>query len=258
MDPILSGDSDRQPGQEDGLSPAFVGAVSDRVSRNGTISAREVAAVLAAARDERALRAALDEAEEGPDLAPALTLLRERGFSRTAATVEDLVVKLRAELAEARDALVAAEAKATAEPAPLENGAFLEWWNNAGPELLVDVPVHDAALIFHAGADRVLQRRSNHLDGWMLRLAMRTALPYLDGEASAQAIAPEPPHAPSFEGAQFAAKTFRQMLGEREDLGPSAETPGATETTAEPSGTKRSAKRVQPQRRRYVLGLFPA
>lgn len=258
MDQTLLADTERQPGQDVRFSPAFVGAVSDRVRRDGSISAKDVEVVLAAAREELALRAALHKANEGPDLAPALTLLRERGFSQTAETVHATVVKMQRELTEARAALIAAEARAADEPSPVEDGEFLEWWNSAGRELLVDVSVHDAALIFHAGADLVLQRRSNRLDAWMARAAMRIALPHLDKEASAQTLAGELVHERSFEGASFAAKTFRQMLGEREEAGRATETVVATETTAEPSPAKHRPNRVKQERRRFVLGLFPA
>jgi hypothetical protein len=258
MNQIRSANTEQQAGQDGALSPVFVAAVCDRLRSDGSISAQDVRAVLAAARDERALRAALDQPDEGPDLAPALNLLRERGFSRTAETVHDITVKMKRELAEARAALVAAEARAAGKPAPLGNGEFLSWWNNAGKELLVDVSVHDAALIFHAGADRVLQQGSNHLDDWMVRAAMRNALPYLQREASAQPLRRDAVRERPFEGAGFAAQTFRQVLGDGEEAGQAVETALATETTAEPDRKKHQPRRVQQEKRRFGLRLFPA
>jgi hypothetical protein len=257
MDQIRSEDTEQQAGQDAALSPVFVAAVADRVCTDGTISVDEVRAVLAAARDERALRAAVDQTDEGPDLASALNLLSERGFSRTAETVRDVTAKMKRELAETRAALVAAEARAAGAPAALGNGEFLKWWNDAGKELLVDISVHDAALIFHAGADRVLQQGSKRLEEWMVRAAMRIALPYLEKAASAQALgrdaAPERP----FEGVAFAAQIFHHVLGDGEEADEAVETALATETAAEPDLTTHQPGRVQQMKRRFRLRPFP-
>lgn len=258
MNQIRSENTEQQAGQDGALSQAFVAAVSDRLSSSGSISAEDVRVVLAAARDERALRAAVDRTDEDPDLAPALNLLSERGFSRTAEIVRDVTAKMKRELAEARAALVAAEARAAGEPAPLGNGEFLNWWNSAGKELLVDVSVHDAALIFHAGADRVLQQGSNRLDDWMVRAAMRIALPHLEKAAAAQALGREAVGERPFEGVAFAAETFRQVLGDGEAAAEAVETALAMDTTAEAGPASEQPRRVRQEKRRYGLRLFPA
>jgi hypothetical protein len=258
MDQIPSEDAERNAEQGRSFSPVFVGAVRDRVVGEGTISVRDVEVILAAAGDELALRAALGyQGGEGAELAPALALLRERGFSQTAGTFHDVVVELKRALAEARAALVAAEARASGDLAPLESDAFLQWWHTAGTELLSDLSVHDAALIFHAGADLVLQRRSCRLDQWMVRAAMRIALPYLDKAVapatSVEGVAQRDP----FERVDFAAKTFRRALGDTGAGPQDTETVVATEVHARPAVVSDLRQHKQPRKRRFALHLFP-